>query len=286
VLLAAMSIFFVIQYWRRGMALSVLVSIGLGLAAAVLSMITQEAGYPIIGLAAVIVVVAASYAMQMLIESVKDKRLLAGGAIAAIAAGLLTALLSLAFSDRVQNIITSRFGSEMNYESLFGHRLDVYRGALDAFRAKPVGGSGLGTFADFYQDYAITTDPTIFAHNVVIQMAADTGLVGVILFSLFLIYTVALAVKRFIGGSSPLMRSLAASVAVFVLYSMFDWEWYIPVLAAWFMVIVALMEFGDSFPEPATGGIEAGSIKVMAKTASGSKRRRSSKKTKGGGTGK
>lgn len=278
VLFAALAVFFVVLYWRRGFVLSVLVSLGLGVAAAVLAMITQEAGYPIIGLVAVILVMVASYLMQMLIEKVENKRLLTAGAIAAVAAGLLLALISLSFSGQVQDIIANRFGTEMNYESLLGHRLDVYRGALDAIQAKPVGGSGLGTFADFYQNYTITTDPTIFAHNVVIQMASDTGLIGVILFSVFLVYSVVLALRKFFGRSSPLMRSLAASLAVFVLYSMFDWEWYIPVLTAWFMVIVALMEFGDSFPEPEAVAAATSNPKTRSKSPAGAKKRPGSRK--------
>ena len=62
-------------------------------------------------------------------------------------------------------------------------RLDMWRVCLQAWPEKPVFGHGLGSFAVLYQNI----DERLFPHNLVLELAVETGLVGVVLLMLLLL---------------------------------------------------------------------------------------------------
>lgn len=80
-------------------------------------------------------------------------------------------------------------------------RLAHWIAGLHMFMDHPVLGVGIGNYADAYPRYFITifTDPLGHAHNYYINIAAETGLIGLIAFLLFL-----LAV--FVAGGQSLLK--------------------------------------------------------------------------------
>jgi O-antigen ligase len=81
-----------------------------------------------------------------------------------------------------------------------------------------------------------------YVHNTAIQMAADTGIVGGLPFALFLLYAAGVACWRILRSSDLLIKALGIGILIFIFWNMFDFEWYLPAIAAWFMVAVAFVE--------------------------------------------
>ena len=57
-----------------------------------------------------------------------------------------------------------------------------------------------------------------------------------------LVYVAALSAWRLVARADALARAFAISSIVFLAYNMFDWEWYVPALAGWFVVGVVCLE--------------------------------------------
>lgn len=175
----------------------------------------------------------------------------------ALAPGVAVAAAGLVAGGRAASVVSQRFVEGFSFSRIFPHRLDTFAGAADAFRTRPLAGSGLGTFAEVYQQFA-NASYTKFAHNLVLQMAVDTGVIGAALMALFLIYVLALCLWRLaksregVALSTP--RALALSLLPFIAYNMFDWEWYVPALTAWFVVLAACMESMAERADPTEAG--------------------------------
>lgn len=242
VMLAVMSLFLIIYYWRRGLLLAVIAALATGTIAAVTTVVLAEAGQAYLGLPVVIALLAAVFPIQMAIDRISSPKAKVQVAAGVLAGGLTATAILVAASERVRSIVGIRYVEGFSFSRLFPHRLDTYEGAFNAFKTQWLAGSGLGTFPEVYEDYRIAT-PTKFAHNLVLQMAVDTGLAGAALFLVFLAYVLALSLWRLVTASGETGRALAIASLVFLVYNMFDWEWYIPALAAWFLVVVACLEF-------------------------------------------
>lgn len=247
VLLMAVLVYFLLTARRRSLFMeSALITItGFLMAAAALAL--GEAGYGKTGLVAVAGLAMLSYLGQSRAGPLKGRSALkshflfprASIPVAAAGGGAIATLIAL--SGRSQLIIKERFGEGFSYSRLFPHRQKTWAAAYQAFSDRPLKGWGLGAFPEIFSRYQ-PVQFTKFAHNAVLQMAVDTGIFGAILFSLFLAYAVLLSLWRLLGKSDLMPRALAIGALAFIAYNMFDWEWYVPAITAWFMVILACLE--------------------------------------------
>lgn len=112
-------------------------------------------------------------------------------------------------------------------------RYDYWRVSVDGFRSAPVGGMGAGGFEHRYAIERRYPKPSRYPHNLVLKVAGDTGLVGVVLMLSFLV----LAVGGLLRGSRrrpvPERAVAAAGLAVvgyFLAHGLFDWLELYPVL--------------------------------------------------------
>jgi O-antigen ligase len=92
------------------------------------------------------------------------------------------------FSSSIAERLISRL-SEINDPtsiafSSIDSRLDLVRAAIEYFISFPLIGIGYGSFGRIYSN----TEDRITPHNIFIEIAAETGLVGLLFFSFFLIY--------------------------------------------------------------------------------------------------
>jgi len=100
---------------------------------------------------------------------------------------LIGSALLITLSPKVQQRVLSIFSLDAN-----DNRIIVWRTALAMIRANPVLGVGGGVFPLVYDEYRVCAQagpPMSFAHNIVLQIAAEFGLAGLIAFS-FMIGTV------------------------------------------------------------------------------------------------
>lgn len=161
----------------------------------------------------------------------------------AVGAAAVLAVLLVAVSSRAQEVLETRFIKGFAWSKIFPHRTATWDAAWRAFKDKPVKGWGMGEFYEIFARYE-TAKPTRFAHNLVLEMAVDTGIIGAVLITAFLIFVAAVALLRLVTRTSLMTRALAIAAMVFIFYNMFDWEWYIPAITAWFMVAVTYIEGG------------------------------------------
>lgn len=116
-------------------------------------------------------------------------------AIALLAAvGLAVFALSMAFSDKLQDRV-ERTGAVLDGDServdfALSGRLSIWRTAIAMAVANPVNGVGVRGFRDAYATYAAKDDPWLadaehgagfHAHQIVLEVASETGLVGLLL---------------------------------------------------------------------------------------------------------
>lgn len=243
-MLLVMLAFFLASAWRRGLAPETFLTMLAGLIMAAAALAFGEAEQGEIGVAVVTLLTVSLYAGQAFAATAKGRPLFNRAFALFAVLGGLTAAVFFAISHRTQVILSSRFIEGLSADRLLPHRQVTWNSAWQAFMDRPAGGWGLGSFYEIFSRYQ-EAQFTRYAHNVVLQMAVDTGIVGAVLTALFLGYAAALGVWRLFGRFDLMGRALAASALVFIVYNMFDWEWYIPALTAWFMVIVACLEAGE-----------------------------------------
>jgi O-antigen ligase len=110
-----------------------------------------------------------------------------------LSAGLIILLLIFPFI-MPQNI--RDWAAQVNYNPvrfmLNDDRISVYKNALNMIKHHPVVGVGINTFSKNYLAYKLPepdwgkTGDSMYAHNHFLQMAGETGLIGLALFFLFL----------------------------------------------------------------------------------------------------
>ena len=271
VALLLMALYLCLTGRRENMGLCVFLSFTGALAVAVTSVAAQEYQHMLVGLAVVALMLAGFFILQRVAGQAAisadgpsaahvhglrndaeqsfagksgsgiDNSAVTGALVAGAAAVVLAAFMLIARMDRLRVIITTRFEEGLTLRRLLPHRLDTWAGSVEAFRADPLVGSGLGSFYHVYQEHALAAY-TKYAHNLVLQTAVETGWVGAVLLTAFLVYVAALICLRLLAKIDPVIKAYAISCGVFIAFNLFDWEWYVPALTAWFMLSVACIE--------------------------------------------
>ncbi|TAK64410.1 MAG: hypothetical protein EPO24_03370 [Bacteroidetes bacterium] len=135
-------------------------------------------------------------------------------------------ILGLLFPDIVRERLSGLF--EKNPHSSFTRRLFFYDGAWQAFLYSPVLGNGAGNFILFLPrfrspDYWIyqSEDIVPHAHNEILELASETGILGLIAFTLVLVFF-AIIVKRNLDSSQGQERTMAAGLLAAVTSVLLD----------------------------------------------------------------
>jgi O-antigen ligase len=151
----------------------------------------------------------------------------------ALAVGALSLVLALFFNS---NIISQRLSSSFNLKE--GSNAERYKNwvqAVEIIKDHPLGGVGLG-------NYARVIDPTakerssIYAHNLFLDIAAETGILNAAAFLLL----VFVSIWRNIKSGHTINLGLAAGLVGFSVHSIFDTALFSPQALVIFLIIVAL----------------------------------------------
>jgi hypothetical protein len=159
------------------------------------------------------------------------------------------------------NANTGPSGSS-RFTALGSQRVDFWRVALHEWEAHPLAGIGQDNFAANYLQHRHTGEEPRWAHSLELRLLVHTGLVGVLLFVLF-VTAVGIAALRG-GGARGRPVRFAAAVAllpfvVWLVHGSIDWFWEFPAL---------------SVPALAFAGAATALAVDPAATASGSRRLR------------
>ena len=142
-----------------------------------------------------------------------------------------------------------------------GFRYDLWRVAVDEFRAHPLGGLGAGGYDDEY--YKLRTNPqsVVVPHSLELQMAAELGVGGFVALLVFCgaVLAAAFGRRRTLAASDPMIRIAALGMfAAWLTATSVDWLYDFPGLTGAALLAAALL----TVPEPARGGVRARPARV------------------------
>ncbi len=113
-------------------------------------------------------------------------------------------------------------------------RFDIWRVALDAFSAHPIGGLGQDNFIDYYYQRRHSIEEPKWTHSLELRLLTHTGIVGFALFGVFLAAGLAAAIgnrRRAGPAAAPLAGVALLPLVVWLIHGSVDWFWEIPALA-------------------------------------------------------
>jgi O-antigen ligase len=129
----------------------------------------------------------------------------------------------------------------------FSMRLDLWRCALGIFRAHPWVGAGLGSFAEAYQRGGFNLSRgSRFAHDIPLQLLAETGLAGFLLF----LWSVFSFARRFKKPSRWEAWGVGTGLLAFSLFSLLDLPFQMPELVWIFAGLLGRLELKPGLKAP------------------------------------
>ncbi len=147
----------------------------------------------------------------------KNRRLLLGLAALVVAAGLFFLLTS-----------SESLGSLLTFSDIASNdRASMWQTGWAMFVDRPFWGHGLNTFMSNYTHYApdATKNPA-YAHNCYLQVAAETGIVGLTAFLLFLAGAGRAIWKGLQSCKEPFLEGSVAALLAFLIQSVVDTNFY------------------------------------------------------------
>ncbi len=127
-------------------------------------------------------------------------------------------------------------------------RFQIWRDTLTMIKERPIFGHGLNTYMQIFQEYgqSIKASPT-YAHNCYLQLAAETGLLGLgcFLFMVFKLFQSTLTLVFLPIFQKDFLKFIAlgllAGLAAFLIHSFFDTNLYSLQLSIYFWYMVGIL---------------------------------------------
>jgi O-antigen ligase len=183
----------------------------------------------------------------VLIRMQKGTKVAAGvGIFAVVTVALLLWVGGMELSKRVSTI-----GTEAKQELSGGLRWTIDKDGIRMFAHKPVLGWGLGTFPVAYPQFRsfFTTFFINDAHNDYLQIAVETGAVGLVVILWLVIATYRGAFRKLVDWPDDINGAVALACLLgctgILVHSFVDFNLQIPANAAWFYVICAVAASHD-----------------------------------------
>jgi hypothetical protein len=198
-------------------------------------------------------------------------RALLAGLVVALLAGLTLAapVVSRQWREftalRVNQAVSTRF------IDAGGYRYDLWRVALDEFRAYPLTGVGAGNYDSHY--YVLRRNPTyvLQPHSLELQMLAELGVAGLAALLLFCVPVIVAAFKRrgtLASGDRMVKVAALGLFTAWLVATSVDWPYDIPGIAGLAFVAAALLVLPSPAAAPrGTGRRPAGPVVVLALVA-------------------
>jgi len=155
----------------------------------------------------------------------------AGGLVVLLSAGVFGPHLARSawHSFTRTPVVQSTVNPTVRLTSLSGTRYLVWKSALKAFEAHPVGGLGAGTFGFWWNQHATDAESVLDVHNIWLQNLAELGVPGLLLIIGFAASAIgiAVAVRRRArrATSAGVAAAFSAALLVYLLHASVDWMW-------------------------------------------------------------
>jgi O-antigen ligase/polysaccharide polymerase Wzy-like membrane protein len=183
-------------------------------------------------------------------------RVVAGLALLAALAGLTAGLVAIHgdVSGRAEHAWRSfadsgnANGGYSHFATLATNRADIWRVALRDFSSHPLTGVGQDNFLESYIRLRHADEQPRWTHSIELRLLAHTGLVGALLFAVFLVAALFAALAGRRGGERATAAIALLWLAVWLVQGSVEWFWEYPVLS---VPAFALTAMAGSFGRPA-----------------------------------
>jgi hypothetical protein len=153
-----------------------------------------------------------------------------------------------------------------------GLREDYWKVAWEAWKERPLTGTGAGTFQYTWLEDRTGIQGVKQVHNLYLEQGTETGLFAFLALVGFVAVLVGYTVRAVWrlgpqGERRLLLAGLVSALAVYLVSSVIEWHWYIPASTLFFFVLAAVAvkfasreDWGASepTPRPAGGGSRGG----------------------------
>lgn len=150
----------------------------------------------------------------------------------------------------VTGIKTQQYSGEE--ASFLANRELWWNTAISMFKDNPLTGVGWGNYFNYSAVYRISGGlSSIYAHNIFFQVAAETGIFGLLSFLALLFIFMRGLILRFreAGTDKPFILSLLIAASGFIVINCFDYSFYVPPLM--FLFFMCLSPVGAESRSPA-----------------------------------
>jgi len=127
-------------------------------------------------------------------------------------------------------------------------RYDFWRVALKGFSSKPLGGLGQDNFGDYYLLHRRTGEEPAWPHSLELRLLVSTGIVGFLLFAVWLVQALRVAVRaRRAGGIEAAVAAVALlPFVVWLIHGSIDWFWEMPAISGPALAFLGIaVSFGE-----------------------------------------
>lgn len=166
--------------------------------------------------------------------------------IAAI--GVLVAIAMVPLLDLGADRLAARYAASHEDYRAPGGRLDVARDTIRMIAAFPASGCGFGAFTEVFPSFAAPAIRLHYthAHNDLLQLGAEGGLIALALLGVFLAAIAASLFKALRSGVDPVSTGAAFGLAALLIHGLVDFNFHIPANAAIAAVLAGVL-FGGSW---------------------------------------
>ena len=158
---------------------------------------------------------------------------------------ILAVLVIVASAAVVIVLVTGMFNVDEYSGGTVWERMRLWQGTIDMIKVHPVLGFGVNTYSKNFPAYKPADYPNMmYSHNCYLQMASETGIVGVALFILFLVSVFIYSLSGMYGippgMKKDVFSGLYAGLVGFSLSSIVDTHLYSLSLAVFFYLLLGL----------------------------------------------
>lgn len=161
--------------------------------------------------------------------------------------------------------------SASNFLTVGSGRYDFWRSSLDAFAAHPITGLGEDNFGDWYLRHRHTDEEPSTTHSLEFRLLAQTGIVGTLLFTGFMVCALWLAIRarrqREDASAAAIAGAGMLALAVWLIHGSIDWFWEMPALSGPALGFLAMAAALRPPPEAAAPERAVGAAPTRARRA-------------------
>jgi len=178
-----------------------------------------------------------SFFVTSLLFSLKDKRMMRTFLIVLIVLVILAVAILLVVNlfwqkekQQEQGIQSPSFFDRLLSSSTIRDRITYLKVGMQLFFRKPLIGYGCGAYAILCSWFLPTTSGSKFAHNFIIQLLCETGIIGTLLFLIFAVLIFKIVIKGIYkpSGEGYTLAKIAifASMLTFLFNSLLEYSFY------------------------------------------------------------